>query len=265
MGVAETSVLSVPNCLINRKPPEKVHVFGYGNYKTEHQNKEGSGDARTCDVAKAVDVPTVTPTGSQCTRECESSDATSAGSRVHLAGTLKDIQDKSVVWPICMSVYFFFFFICTFPVAGRWMFLSPHGPYVHLKGMEQGKQRHSHHCRVWGLNLRAEAEPGQGVLLQRDISQSSAFLRPGWQWFLSFSPRFSTLQTPWTVKQKQPRQTGICSLHIKLKSNQGNRSLLRGSKRWHKAQKKAKKRRSFAIPHSNAVSGPGDPGGGFSA
>lgn len=146
------------------------------------------------------------------------------------------------------------------------MFLSLPGPYFHLKDMEQGKKRHitaGFEVWIWGLRQ----SQARWVLLQRGISQSSTFLRPGWQWFLCFSPPFSTLQTPWTVKQSSPgrQEFAFRSSHIKLKSNQGNRSLLRGSKRWHKAQKKAKKRRSFAIPHSNAVSGPGDPGGGFSA
>lgn len=43
-----------------------------------------SGDAQTCDVAKPVGVPEVTPIGSQCMRECENTDTTSAGSEVHL-------------------------------------------------------------------------------------------------------------------------------------------------------------------------------------
>lgn len=43
-----------------------------------------SGDAQTCDVAKPVGVPQVTPIGSQRMRECENSDATSTGSEVHL-------------------------------------------------------------------------------------------------------------------------------------------------------------------------------------
>lgn len=158
---SETSVFSVPNCLINRKPLE-IYIYIYlDTVITRHNIKireERSGDAQTGDVAKAVGVPPVTPIGSPCTRECASCDATPAGSRAHLVWTPKDIQDKSVVWPICMSIYSL---ISTLPVAGRWMSLSPHGPYFHLKGTEQGKQRRSDHCRVWGLNPRAQAEPGQ--------------------------------------------------------------------------------------------------------
>lgn len=76
-------MFSVSTCPINRKGLENKY---YLDVLTARPNIKinKSGDAQTCDVAKPVGVPKVTPIGSQRMRECENSDATSAGNDIHL-------------------------------------------------------------------------------------------------------------------------------------------------------------------------------------